>query len=141
MTALWRLPAYLELLHASGLRKSVGSHVGLRECGQGWTDNQIVTSLMMLNLAGGESVVDLEVLNKDAGFCRVLREVETYGMGRSERSTLKERCVSSDSVACRQSRWCSGTWRDSTTRTRRQSVKLTGRSYLHPTKRLRAWGR
>ena len=89
MTALLGLPAYLELLHASGLRESVERHVGLRECGQGWTDNQIVTSLMMLNpvsstgqaLAGGEPVVDLEVLNKDAGFCRVLREVETYGMG------------------------------------------------------------
>ena len=89
MTALSGLPAYLELLHASGLRESVERHVGLRECGQGWTDNQIVTSLMMLNpvsstgqaLAGGEPVVDLEVLNKDAGFCRVLREVETYGMG------------------------------------------------------------
>ena len=49
MTALSGLPAYLELMHASGLRESVERHVGLRECGQGWTDNQIVTSLMMLN--------------------------------------------------------------------------------------------
>ena len=91
MTALLGLPAYLELMHASGLRESIERHVGLRECGQGWTDVQIVTSLMMLNLAGGESVVDLEVLDKDAGFCRVLREVETYGMGRRERRALKER--------------------------------------------------
>ena len=108
MTALLGLPAYLELLHASGLRESVERHVGLRECGQGWTDNQIVTSLMMLNLAGGESVVDLEVLNKDAGFCRVLREVETYGMGHRERSRLdkrwrveRQRGVPSESVVFR----------------------------------------
>ena len=108
MTALLGLPAYLELLHASGLRESVERHVGLRECGQGWTDNQIVTSLMMLNLAGGESVVDLEVLNKDAGFCRVLREVETYGMGHREGSRLdkrwrveRQRGVPSESVVFR----------------------------------------
>ena len=63
----------------------------LRECGQGWTDSQIVTSLILLNLAGGESVSDLDVLDKDAGFCRMLREVETYGMGRRERRALKER--------------------------------------------------
>ena len=81
----------MELMHASGLRESIERHVGLRECGQGWTDVQIVTSLMMLNLAGGESVVDLEVLDKDEGFCRVLREIETYGMGRRERRALKER--------------------------------------------------
>ena len=65
--------------------------MGLRECGQGWTDSQIVTSLILLNLAGGESVSDLDVLDKDAGFCRMLREVETYGMGRRERRALKER--------------------------------------------------
>ena len=67
MTALLGLPAYLELLHASGLRESVERHVGLRECGQGWTDNQIVTSLMLLNLAGGESVVDLEFWTRTPG--------------------------------------------------------------------------
>ena len=34
---------------------------------------------------------DLDVLDKDAGFYRMLREVETYGMGRRERRALKER--------------------------------------------------
>ena len=65
--------------------------MGLREGGQGWTDSQIVNSLILLNLAGGESVVDLDVLEKDEGFCRVLREVETWGMGRRERRVLEER--------------------------------------------------
>ena len=43
--------------------------MGLREGGQGWTDSQIVNSLILLNLAGGESVVDLDVLEK-AGLIR-----------------------------------------------------------------------
>ena len=91
MTAMASMMTYLELMHAAGLRSSVERHVGLRRCGQGWTDIQVLTSLILLNLAGGESVVDLDVLEKDAGFCRVLREVESYGMGRRERRALEER--------------------------------------------------
>ena len=82
--------------------------VGLRGGGQGWTDSQIITSLILLNLAGGESVMDLEVLEKDAGLCRVLRHAETHGMRRRERRALKARwrgerwrSVPSDSVVFR----------------------------------------
>ena len=91
MTALSGLPAYLELTHAAGLRSSLERHVGLRRCGQGWTDIQVLTSLIMLNLAGGESVIDLDVLEEDEGFCRVLRQAETYRMRRRERRALEER--------------------------------------------------
>ena len=91
MTALSGLMTYLELMHASGLRSSAERHVRLRERGQGWTDSQIVISLILLNLAGGESVSDLDVMEKDAGFCRVLREVESYGMRRRERRALENR--------------------------------------------------
>ena len=91
MTGLSGLVTYVELMHASGLKSSVERHVGMREHGQGWTDSQMITSLILLNLAGGESVSDLDVLDKDAGFYRMLREVETYGMGRRERRALKER--------------------------------------------------
>ena len=69
MTGLSGLMTYVELMDAAGLRSSVERHVRLRECGQGWTDSQIITSLILLNLAGGESVMDLEVLEKDcAGY-------------------------------------------------------------------------
>ena len=135
MTALSGLMTYLGLMHTAGLRSSVERHVGLRECGQGWTDSQVISSLMLVNLAGGESVVDLDVLEKDAGFCRVLREVETYGMRPRERRALEERwrvehrrSVPSDSVVFRYRR-------DSMTRVRRLGGKLTELSYLLPTKR------
>ncbi len=49
MTALSGLIIYLELLHASGLKSSIERYVGLREYGQGWTDSQIVNSLILLN--------------------------------------------------------------------------------------------
>ena len=91
MTALSGLLTYVELMDAAGLRSSVERHVRLRKCGQGWTDSQIITSLILLNLAGGESVMDLEVLEKDAGLCRVLRDAETWGVGSRERRALKAR--------------------------------------------------
>ena len=91
MTSLSGLVTYLELMHAAGLRSSIERHVGLRGGGQGWTDSQVVNSLILLNLAGGESVSDLDVLEKDAGFYRVLREVESYGMRRRERRALESR--------------------------------------------------
>ena len=108
MTALSGLMTYVELMHVAGLRSSVERRVGLRGGGQGWTDSQIITSLILLNLAGGESVMDLEVLEKDAGLCRVLRDAETHGMRRRERRALKARwrgerwrSVPSDSVVFR----------------------------------------
>ena len=69
---------------------SVERHVGIRRGTQGWTDSQMVTSLILLNLAGGESVDDLRVLEKDGGFGRVLRRAETHVRQR-ERRALQRR--------------------------------------------------
>ena len=46
MTGLSGLMTYVELMDAAGLRSSVERHVRLRKCGQGWTDSQIITSLI-----------------------------------------------------------------------------------------------
>jgi hypothetical protein len=78
MTALAGLPVYLDLAHVMGLSGSVERHLAVRAGGRGWTDAQVVTSLVLLNLAGGECVDDLDVLEADEGFCRVLRS-ETLG--------------------------------------------------------------
>ena len=91
MTALSGLAAYLELAHVVGLRSSLERHEGLREGGRGWTDSQIITSLALVNLSGGESVGDLRVVDKDEGLCRIIRQVETYGMRRRERRARERR--------------------------------------------------
>jgi hypothetical protein len=91
MTALAGLPGYLELARVVGLARSIERHVNLREGAQGWSDSQMVTSLVLLNLAGGEAVDDLRILEKDEGFCRVLRRSETYGMRRRERRAAERR--------------------------------------------------
>ncbi len=86
MTALAGLPPYLEMAVVSGLIDSVRRY--LQVCSgqkQGWTDEQIVMSLVLLNIAGGDCVDDLRILEKDNGFTRVLRRVEMHGLRRRER--------------------------------------------------------
>jgi len=91
MTALAGLPAYVELAHVLGLRGLIGENVRPRQGDQGWTDEQMVMSLVLLNLAGGDCVEDLRVLEGDEGFCRVLREAECYGLSGSQKRALKRR--------------------------------------------------
>ena len=80
-TGLGGLGVYVEMAQAMGLRGWVERHVGVRAGGQGWRDSEVVMALVLLNLAGGESVGDVEVLEKDEGFCRILRQAEGYGKG------------------------------------------------------------
>jgi hypothetical protein len=75
MTGLGGLPSYLELAHVIGLARAIGKYVRVRAEGQGWTDSEVVMSLILLNLVGGECVEDLNRLEGDEGFCRILKKV------------------------------------------------------------------
>lgn len=90
MTALGGLPLYLELFAAAGLSKAIRKHLCVRP-EQGWTDSQVVTALLLLNLAGGDCVDDLAILGKDEGFCAVLRKAARHGLGARERAALQRR--------------------------------------------------
>jgi hypothetical protein len=92
MTALAGLPAYLELAVVSGLTSSIRRHLQVcTEKKQGWTDSQIVMPLVLLNVAGGDSVDDLRQLEGDVGFVQVLRRIEMHGLRRKERRDLERR--------------------------------------------------
>ncbi len=91
MTALAGLPVYLDLAHKIRLTQSIRRHLKVREGGQGWTDAQIVTALILLNLAGGDCVDDMKVVEADDGFCEVLKKVEIHGLKRKVRRTLLRR--------------------------------------------------
>ena len=109
MTALAGLPAYLELAAVSGLTTSIRRHLQVcTEKKQGWTDAQIVMPLVLLNLAGGDSVDDLRKLEGDVGFVQVLRRVEMHGLPRRVRREQvrrwrkeRKRAVPSPSVVFR----------------------------------------
>ena len=93
MTALAGLPVYLDLAHVMGVSKSVEKHLSVRASSRGWTDAQVVTSLVLLNLAGGDCVDDLDILEADEGFCRILRRTYMQGMPRKARRALERRWV------------------------------------------------
>ena len=83
MTALAGLPVYLDLASVLGLGEHIHRHMQVKN--QGWTDEQTILSLILLNLAGGDSVDDLTVLEKDKGFCSILDRIETKGQTRKKR--------------------------------------------------------
>ena len=86
MTALAGLPIYLDLASVLGVADCIRAHVHIRESDQGWTDEQAVLSLILLNLAGGDCVDDIRILEKDEGFCKVLGRVETKGLRREAKA-------------------------------------------------------
>lgn len=90
-TALGGLPVYVELARVAGMGESVEKHLKTRTGQQGWTDRQMVVSIVLLNLAGGDCVEDLKLLEKDDGFCELLMKAETHGLKRKARRALKRR--------------------------------------------------
>ena len=82
MTGLAGLPIYLDLMHAMGMPELIEDQLEVKE--RGWTDAQMVSSLILLNLAGGDCVEDLSKVERDEGFCRILGRVGQWGLKRRE---------------------------------------------------------
>jgi hypothetical protein len=82
---------YLELACVCGLLKSIRDNVPIGAGEQGYTAEQIVMALISLNLAGGQCVDDLQILESDDGFGRVFRMAERYHLSREERRAFEKR--------------------------------------------------
>ena len=89
MTALAGLPVYLDLATVLNLGENISTQLHTKT--QGWTDEQIVLSLILLNLAGGNCVDDLRILEGDQGFCRLLEGIELKGLSRKQRRERQRR--------------------------------------------------
>lgn len=90
-TAHAGLCPYLELACVAGLLKSIRDNVHVCTREQGYTAEQIVMALISLNLAGGQCVDDLQILENDDGFGRVFRMAERYHLSRDERRRFDKR--------------------------------------------------
>jgi len=85
-TALAGLPLFIDLLAAMGFGGWVDRHMPARTKAAGaWSDPFCVLSLLLLNLAGGDCVADLDNLRGDEGFAKLLRAVACTGKTRRER--------------------------------------------------------
>lgn len=91
MTGMGGIGTYLDLACRSGMVRSIERHVKARKGEQGWTDAEVVLSLVMLNLVGGECVEDVNRLESDEGFCRLLSKALSHGLSRKGVRGLKKR--------------------------------------------------
>ena len=89
LTGLAGLPLFLDYAFAADLPASIRRHVGIRKHGRGWTDVQVLLSLLLLNLSGGDCVRDLTVLASDPGFRRLFLRIEKRLLTRRERRALE----------------------------------------------------
>ncbi len=91
LTALAGLPMFFELGHALGLLASIEKHVRVRSNSQGWTDVEHLMGLVLLNLAGGEHVEDLDRLEADEGLSQVMLRLRSSRQGRKKGRELQRR--------------------------------------------------
>lgn len=84
------LCVYLELACALNLPRSLDRHLGLAG-EQGWLDRQHGLTVLLINLAGGDCVDDVERLEADAGLCAVMRQAEGHRLSNYQRKQLTER--------------------------------------------------
>jgi len=138
ITALGGLGIFLDLINRSGLYHRGSGHFFPRGGGQGFTDGQMLESLILLNLAGGECVDDIELLEKDGGLCRLYRKAEAHGRSRRERESLcarfrrgRERTFPAPSSIFR--------WLSTFHEPEQEKLRLAGRAFVPaPNPRLKA---
>ena len=90
MTGLAGMMLVVELACQLGMLASADRHVGLQGA-QGWLDRQMLLALVLLNLAGGDAVDDIERLEADAGLGVLVRAAERQGLDRAQRQDLAVR--------------------------------------------------
>ena len=89
LTAFAGLPLYLEMARVSGLCAGIAS--SLKSKARGWTDLESILSLLLLNIAGGDCVEDIERLESDKGLRTLLLKLETQGMKHKDRRAYERR--------------------------------------------------
>lgn len=82
---------YLDLAFKLNLPKSIDKHIHLRTGGQGWTDRQIILSLIFLNILGGNFVEDINHLEHDEGLRRLWESAINHLPTPSQRIKNKKR--------------------------------------------------
>lgn len=94
LTSYAGLLPYLDLIEAIGLGKSLRERLGgvIRQRRSGFAEAQLVMSLVLMQLAGGEAVSDIRQLAQDRGLCKLMVRAAYPRLGRKERRRL-ERAV------------------------------------------------
>ena len=90
LTAYAGLPLFMGLMSALELPELTSERVGLRPS-QGWSDVQQLSALVLLKLAGGSCLDDLEMLEADPGLCAAVARMESYRLHEVHRDAIAAR--------------------------------------------------
>ena len=91
LTALAGLPLFLDLMKSLGFIDSLRECLDFSDDMRGWSVSDVVIALMMVNLAGGDCVEDLDQLNADMGFATILELVHKQGISRQQKRKLQRK--------------------------------------------------
>ena len=83
-TAYAGILPYLDLWKVLGMPSAVDRTVHISG-DQGWMDRQMVQSLILVNLIGGDCVTDVDKLEGDIGLGEMVRASEFSGLSREQR--------------------------------------------------------
>lgn len=72
-TSLGGLPLFMEMAKVSGLSESL--HRSLKLNSQGWSDQEIIESIIQLNITGGECIEDIDRLEADKGLTHLTQNL------------------------------------------------------------------
>lgn len=89
LTGFAGLPLYVELAVQSGFAQYINQTMKTKV--RGWTDAEMILSLVLLNLVGGDCISDIERLEQDSGLRLLLMQFATHGMKRKERRAFEKR--------------------------------------------------
>ncbi|RLB53222.1 MAG: IS1380 family transposase [Deltaproteobacteria bacterium] len=90
-TALGGLPLFLDLMTGLGVVTSLRRNLACKSDMNGWSVSDVVLALILVNLAGGECVEDLDRLNADVGFGQLMDLANRAGYSRQQRRALKRK--------------------------------------------------
>ena len=91
LTALGGLPLFLDLMSCLGVIANLRQCLAQPGDMQGWSVADVVLALILVNLAGGDCIEDLERLNADVGFTQVMGLAHRAGYSRQQRRALKRK--------------------------------------------------
>ena len=88
-TSLGGLPLFMEMAKISGLSHTIKCSLKLNT--QGWSDQEIIESIMQLNISGGDCVEDIDRLEADQGLNNLTDNLAYKGMTPTEKEEAEKR--------------------------------------------------
>jgi len=89
LTGFAGLPLYVELCTQTGFIQYINQTMQTKT--RGLSDGEMILSLILRNIAGGDCITDIERLERDLGFRTLLLHCATHGMKRKERRAYERR--------------------------------------------------